>query len=86
MGKYEKLLIKILRGTSDANIDFNSLCKLLIKLGFTQRIKGDHFIFIKEEIEEIINIQPLNSKAKAYQVKQIRNLIIKYQLGDKDAN
>ncbi len=86
MGKYEKLLTKILRGTSDANIDFNSLCQLLIKLGFIQRIKGDHFIFIKEGIEEIINIQPLNSKAKAYQVKQIRNLIIKYKLGDNDVN
>lgn len=86
MGKYEKLLTKILRGTSEANIDFNSLCQLLIKLGFNQRIKGDHFIFIKEGIEEIINIQPLNSKAKAYQVKQIRNLIIKYKLGDNDVN
>lgn len=86
MGKYEKLLTKILRGTSDANIDFNSLCQLLIKLGFNQRIKGDHFIFIKEGIEEIINIQPLNSKAKAYQLKQIRNLIIKYKLGDNDVN
>jgi hypothetical protein len=71
MGKYEKLLTKILRGTSDANIDFNSLCQLLIKLGFNQRIKGDHFIFIKEGIEEIINIQPLNSKAKAYQLNKL---------------
>lgn len=86
MGKYEKLLTKILRGTSDSNIDFNSLCQLLIKLGFVQRIRGDHFIFIKEGIEEIINIQPLNSKAKTYQVKQIRNLIIKYKLGDNDVN
>lgn len=86
MGKYEKLLTKILRGTSDANIDFNGLCQLLTKLGFNERIKGDHFIFFKEGIEEIINIQPLNSKAKAYQVKQIRNLIIKYKLGDNDVN
>lgn len=86
MGKYEKLLTKILRGTSDANIDFNALCQLLTKLGFHERIKGDHFIFFQEGIEEIINIQPLNSKAKAYQVKQIRNLIIKYKLGDNDVN
>lgn len=86
MGKYEKLLTKILRGTSDNNIDFNSLCQLLIKLGFNERVKGDHFIFFKEGVEEIINIQPTNSKAKTYQVRQIRNLIIKYKLGDKDVN
>ena len=86
MGKYEKLRSKILRGTSDANIDFSQLCQLLIKLGFSQRIKGDHFIFTRDNIEEIINIQPLNSKAKAYQVKQIRNLIVKYRLGDENVN
>lgn len=86
MGKYEKLLAKILRGTSDANIDFNSLCQLLIKLGFNQRVKGDHFIFTKNAIDEIINIQPIGSLAKGYQVKQIRNLIIKYKLGDSDVN
>jgi hypothetical protein len=82
MGKYEKLLKKILLETSDSNIDFSQLCQLLIRLGFEQRIKGDHFIFSKEGIEEIINIQPKDSKAKTYQVKQIRNLIVKYQLGD----
>jgi hypothetical protein len=58
----------------------------LIKLGFSQRVKGDHFIFTQEGIEEIINIQPLGSKAKSYQVKQIRNLIVKYQLGEQDVN
>jgi len=86
MGKYEKLLAKILRGTSDANIDFASLCQLLVKLGFNQRIKGDHFIFIKNGMEEIINIQPKGSLAKGYQIKQIRNLIVKYKLGDNDVN
>jgi predicted RNA binding protein YcfA (HicA-like mRNA interferase family) len=86
MGKYEKLLSKILKGTTDANLDFSQVCQLLIKMGFSQRVKGDHFIFSKDGIEEIINIQPLNSKAKAYQIKQIRNLIIKYKLGDRDVN
>ena len=41
-------------------------------------------IFTKDEIEEIINIQPIGSKAKAYQVKQVRNLILKYKLGVSD--
>ena len=86
MGKYEKLLQKILLGTSDNNIKFSELCQLLKKLGFIERIKGDHYIFTKDNIEEIINIQPKSNKAKGYQVKQIRNLIVKYRLGDSDVD
>ncbi len=58
MGKYEKLLQKILTGTSDKNIKFSELCQLLKKLGFDERIRGDHYIFTKDNVEEIINIQP----------------------------
>ena len=56
MGKYEKLLPGILSGTSDNNIKFSELCQLLKKLRFSERIKGDHYIFTKNNIEEIINI------------------------------
>jgi predicted RNA binding protein YcfA (HicA-like mRNA interferase family) len=84
MGKYEKLLQRILTGTSDNNIKFSELCQLLKKLGFEERVKGDHFIFTRDNVEEIINIQPKGSQAKGYQVKQIRNLIVKYGLGDSD--
>ncbi len=69
MSRLEKLLINILRGTSDANIDFNELRNLLIRLGFEERIKGSHHIFTKDGIEEILNIQP--KAAKTYQVKQV---------------
>jgi predicted RNA binding protein YcfA (HicA-like mRNA interferase family) len=80
MSKHEKLLIKILRGTSDKNIDFEELRNLLIRLGFDERIKGSHHILTKEGIEEILNIQSKSGKAKPYQVKQVRNIIVKYQL------
>ncbi|MBI4647469.1 MAG: type II toxin-antitoxin system HicA family toxin [Bacteroidia bacterium] len=80
MGKYEKLLIKILRGTSDANISFSEICQLLKKFSFDERTKGDHYIFTKEGIEEILNLQPKRAKFKPYQVKQVRNLIVKYKL------
>ena len=64
-----KILGKILDGLSDKNIRFQDLRKLLISLGFSERIRGDHHIFYKEGIEEIVNLQPLrNGKAKAYQV------------------
>lgn len=80
MGKYQKLLIKILSGSSDANVDFEQLRRLLILIGFAERIKGSHHIFSKENIEEIINIQEIQGKAKPYQIKQVRNLILRYQL------
>lgn len=77
----KSILEKVLSGTADANIRFSELRKLILSLGFKERIKGDHYIYSKTGIIEIVNIQPLNDgKAKPYQVKQIRNLIHKYKL------
>ena len=81
MKKYDKLLLKILKGRSDANIAFEDLRKLLLKLGFEERKRGSHYIFRKEGIEEKINIQRDDSKAKVYQVRQMRTVILKYKLG-----
>lgn len=81
MSRHDKLLIQILRGTSDANISFDGLCQLLKHLGFGERIRGSHHIFYREGVEEILNLQPLGARAKAYQVKQVRNIILKYGLG-----
>jgi hypothetical protein len=81
MSKYERLLIQVLRGASDANIPFDGLCGLMRKLGFDERIRGSHHIFSKEGVEEIVNLQPIGSRAKAYQAKQVRGIILKYKLG-----
>jgi virulence-associated protein VapD len=86
MGKYEKLRQRILSGASDSNIQFSDICQLLKRLGFEERIKGDHYIFTRADVEEIINIQPKGSKAKSYQVKQVRNLMVKYRLGATDVD
>ncbi len=84
MSRQDKLLVKILLGASDANIAFKSLCQLLGNLGFEEQIQGSHHIFSKEGIEDILSLQPKQGKAKPYQVKQVRNLILKYQLGGED--
>jgi len=81
MSQHEKLLLRIMSGTSDSNILFSDLCGILARLSFDCRIKGDHFIYTKEDVEEIINLQPKGDKAKPYQVKQVRNVILKYRLG-----
>lgn len=77
----DKLLNQILSARSDQNIPFQALCEMLMWLGFRERIKGSHHIFGKEHVQEILNLQPLPSgKAKAYQVKQVRNLLVRYKL------
>lgn len=81
MSKFEKQLLSILSGTKDKNISFAELQSLLVKLEFVCRIKGDHFIYTRDDVEEILNIQPNGNLAKPYQVKQIRNIILKYHLG-----
>ncbi|MDD4627397.1 MAG: type II toxin-antitoxin system HicA family toxin [Syntrophomonas sp.] len=83
MSQFEKVLLNILSGLSDQNISFPDLCKLLTSLGSRERVRGSHHIFFKKGVEEIINIQAKGSEAKAYQVKQIREIIIKYKLGGK---
>ena len=80
MSKLEKILDQILRGGSDQNIAFADLIFLLESLGFEQRIKGSHHLFSKDGVLEIINIQPAGSKAKPYQVKQVRGIVVAYKL------
>ena len=81
MTKIDKLFNKILSGRSDRNISFSELCNILIELDSLERIMGDHHIFARDDIIEIINLQPKGKFAKSYQVKQVRNLILKYKLG-----
>jgi len=75
--KYEKLLLQILRGTADANIPFAGLCELLGHLGFIERERGSHHIFSKNGVEEILHLQPKGNKAKPYQIRQVRQIILK---------
>ena len=84
VGKYDKLLLQILRGASDATIPFDDLCQLLQRLGFDERIRGSHHVFRKGEVEERINLQREGSKAKVYQVRQVRAIILKYRLGEEE--
>ncbi len=84
MSRNERTREKVLLGNADANIDFRDMYNLLMGLGFDERIKGSHHIFVREGVEEIVNIQPKGRNAKPYQVKQVRNIILKYRLGVSD--
>ena len=82
MGKAEKLLAQVLSGKADANIWFLDLVYLLQRSGFEMRVSGSHHTFRMAGVEEKINLQRDGGKAKPYQVKQVRNVILKYRLGD----
>jgi predicted RNA binding protein YcfA (HicA-like mRNA interferase family) len=80
MGNTDKLLLKILSGTSDANISFDDLCNILKNLDFELRTKGSHHVFRKVGVEEKINLQKDGAKAKPYQVRQVRDILVKNKL------
>jgi predicted RNA binding protein YcfA (HicA-like mRNA interferase family) len=81
MGSPAKTLEAVLRGSSDANIAFEELRTLLLSLGFAERTKGGHHVFRKTGVQELINLQRDGNKAKSYQVRQVRHVILKYELG-----
>jgi hypothetical protein len=83
MSKWDKLLLKILKGGSDANVSFEELRSLLIRIGFEERVRGSHHVFRLQGVAEKPNLQRSGSQAKPYQVKQVREIIIKNNLGEK---
>ena len=80
----DKILRRVLSGTADAAIRFDDLCQMLESLGFEKRVRGSHHLFRKSGVEEKINLQRSGSQAKPYQVKQVRAIILKAKLGDKE--
>jgi predicted RNA binding protein YcfA (HicA-like mRNA interferase family) len=84
MTQHGKILDIILRGNADHGILFGNLRSLLLHLGFEERIRGSHHIFTRFNIREILNLQPKGSHAKPYQVKQVREIIVRYGIGNID--
>ena len=76
-----KLLRKAL--ASPANLRFDEVCTLAVAFGFhLSRTKGSHHIFAYLSVRELVNLQNVKGKAKPYQVKQVRNVIFRYKLGE----
>jgi len=86
MATYRKLLERLLSGHSDANIRFDDLRNLLARLGFEERSRGSHHIFVKSGVEDMINLQKEGHMAKPYQVRQVRGVITKYGLDQEGEN
>lgn len=80
MTEFEKLYRKIIT-EGDTTISFHELQFFVKKLGFSERCKGDHFIYNMDGVCDIINLQPDGKNAKKYQVKQVKKIVEKYKLG-----
>jgi predicted RNA binding protein YcfA (HicA-like mRNA interferase family) len=80
MGGLERTLDRVRQAQSDSNIRFEELRALLQALGFSERTRGSHHIFSAPGVDELVNLQRDGDKAKAYQVRQVRRVIVKYNL------
>ena len=80
----KKTFDSVVSGTVDSNIRFSSFVNLMLRLGFVfLRQNGSHVIYYNAGIREFMNVQKDGSKAKAYQVEQLRKLIYKYRLKER---
>ncbi len=82
MSKWDKFRVRLMGAQADNNIDFDELCRYLELIGFVLRPSrsSSHHIYTRDDVHEIVNLQPDGSKARAYQVKQVRELIRQYHL------
>lgn len=72
MSRADKVFADLMGGQHDADFSFDQLCALLITLGyFVRRAKGRHVIFQREA--GFLQLQATTGgKAKAYQVRHVR--------------
>ncbi len=82
MGRRRKLYERIVGGGSDANVPFGQTVSLLKHLRFEERVRGSHHVFAREGVEELITLQEVAGECKPYQVKQVRTVLRKYNLGE----
>ena len=75
----QKVYNDVMSGKSDNNIHFADLRKLMVDLGFDFiRQNGSHLQYFHHDIKAFMNIQKDGSKAKGYEVRQLRKIITKY--------
>ena len=76
----ERLLERIGEGKYQ-NVAFRDLCRLVEAVGFSlDRTEGSHFVFVHPRVPRSLPLQALRGKAKDYQVRQVRQLIERYNL------
>ena len=80
MTRWEQVAWRVVTGRSDAGIRFDELRHFLLRLGFEERVRGSHHLYRRAGVVEKINLQRDGTHAKPYQVRQVRNVLLKYRL------
>ena len=77
----KKVYNDVMSGKSDNNIRFNDFRNLIVDLGFDFiRQNGSHMQYFHRELKAFMNIQKDGAKAKGYEVRQLRKIMLKYGL------
>jgi predicted RNA binding protein YcfA (HicA-like mRNA interferase family) len=75
-----RLLVRLADGAVQ-NVAFVDMINLIKGFGFTlARMNGSHYVFSRDDIPELINIQNVGGQAKPYQIRQFLHLVEKYNL------
>lgn len=86
IGRYERTLLNKLKLLEKAisgskNIRFNEAVLLVEAFGFRlARVSGSHHIFVHPKVSQLINMQNVKGKAKPYQIRQLLDLVERYNL------
>lgn len=79
MAKPSDTLAKITTGRG--RIKFRDFQKLLLGFGFRlDRIRGSHHIYVHAKVTRAFSVQPVGNEAKPFQVRQLRDMIIEFDL------
>ena len=79
MAKLKKIFEKVLAGSK--NIAFNDFILLVEGFGFhLSRVSGSHHIFVHPKVKELVNLQNVKGPVKPYQIKQLMELVERYNL------
>ncbi len=82
MNRWRKVYNQVINGANDSSLAFDDVCGLLERIGFERRTKGSHNVFRRSGVLERLNLQRDGKHAKPYQVKQVRDIIVRYRLGE----
>jgi len=79
MSRKQKLLRQILN--NPRNVSFKDMVNLVEAFGFTlSRVNGSHHIYSRSDVSQLVNLQNVKGKAKAYQVRQFLELVETHNL------
>ena len=77
--KKRKLLARIANNPQSAR--FDEMVTILNAFGFhLSRVRGSHHMFVHPGLSELVNLQAVGGRAKAYQIRQFLRIVERHNL------